>query len=324
MNKVLVTGGSGFVGREVVRQLKERGCFVRVMARARHDNPAVDDWFMADLVQPATLNGVGAGMDTLIHLAGYAHTTSKPYPEEVEKHRRINLQGSCDLVAEAIRNGVERIVYVSSVKAGGESSTDCLDENSERLPQEPYGQLKREAEQQVLARCEKAGVHVAVIRPALVYGPGVKGNIAAMLQAIDRGRFPPLPDTHNRRSMVDVRDLAHALLLAAETPAANGRRYIITDNEAYSTRRMYEALITGLGQALPKWNVPGWLFRALGKAGDLLEVTTGRAMPVNSTLVNRLLESACYRSVRAEQELGFVPRYRFEDAVPGMVSYEAE
>ncbi len=320
MQRVVVTGGCGFVGREVVAQLNQRSCYVRVMGRQRCSALAVDDWFIGDLEKPESLAYIGEGVDTLIHLAGYAHATSRPYPEEVEKHRRINLQGSCLLVEEAIRNGVKRIVYVSSVKAGGESALDCLTEENERPPSDPYGQLKREAEQNIFAMCKQANVHVAVIRPALVYGPGVKGNIAAMLRAIKRHRFPPLPETHNHRSMVDVRDLANAILLAAECDRANQKTYIISDNQVYSSRRMYEALVAGLGEKPPSWYVPAALFKFLGKAGDALEWVTRRAMPVNSTLVSRLLESACYQSVRAEQDLGFVPRYRFEDAVPGIVA----
>lgn len=320
MQTVLVTGGCGFVGREVVRQLKARGCLVHVMARQRCEQLEADDWLIADLEQPESLHQAGQGCDTLIHLAGYAHATSRPYPDEVARHRRINLDGSCRLIEAAIRNGVRRVVFISSVKAGGESATDCLTEETERTPKDPYGQLKREAEQKILAMCADAGVHVTVIRPALVYGPGVKGNIAAMLRAIDNGRFPPLPETHNHRSMVDVRDLARAILLAAETDTANQRIYIITDNQAYSSRRIYEAMVAGLGKSTPRFTLPAWFYRLAGRSGDLLEAITRQQMPINSTLVDRLLESACYRSVRAEQELGFVPQHRFEDAMPAIVS----
>jgi nucleoside-diphosphate-sugar epimerase len=120
--------------------------------------------------------------------------------------------------------------------------------------------------------------------------------------------------------MVDVRDLVRAILLAAERPAANGRAIIITDGEDYSTRRIYAAMRTAFGKPVPRWSVPAGLLRGLGKAGDGIEALLGRPAPFNSALCSRLLDSACYRSTRAEQVLGFRPEYRFEDTLPEMVT----
>jgi nucleoside-diphosphate-sugar epimerase len=324
MQNVLVTGGTGFIGRILVAELRRRHCRVRVLARIeRPDLCAADEWFCADLDTPATLAGAARGCDTVFHLAGYAHATSKPYPEEVERHRRINLAGTQAVLEDALSARVERFVYVSSVKAAGEDAGHCIDETTDIEPTDPYGRIKRECEQLVLSACAAQGVHAAVIRPALVYGAGVKGNIAAMAAWIRKGIFPPPPDTSNIRSMVEVRDLVVALLAAAERPQARGKAYIITDGEAYSTRRVYLALRQALGKPAPRASVPAWLLRLGGRFGDGLEWLLRRPLPLNSTITARLLDSACYRSVRARQDLDFHPRYRFEDVVMDLQAPDA-
>lgn len=321
MQKVLVTGGTGFVGRVLVAELQRRGCRVRVLARAeRPAFCAADEWHCADLAEPETLAGAAQDCDTVFHLGGYAHATSRPYPEEVERHRRINLAGTQAILADALAAGVQRFIYVSSVKAAGEDPQRCIDETSAVEPSDPYGRIKRACEEQVLAACAGRGVHATVIRPALVYGAGVKGNIAAMAAWVRKGFFPPLPETGNVRSMVEVRDLVTALLAAAERHQARGKAYIITDGEAYSSRRIYLALCKALHKPVPRTSVPVWLLRLGGRSGDTLEWLLRRPLPMNSTIIARLLDSACYRSVRAQQDLGFQPCYRFEDVVGDMLA----
>lgn len=314
MKRVLVTGGTGFIGQRLVAALQAGGVQVRVLAR--HERPdlcAADEWHCGDLADPETLAGMAQGCDSLFHLAGYAHATSKPYPAEVERHRRINLAGTETVLREALRAKLERFVFVSSVKAAGEDAHHCIDEETLQLPSDPYGQIKRACEERIFQAALESGMHAAVIRPALVYGVGVKGNIASLSHWIGRGLFPPVPEVGNVRSMVEVRDLVQAIMAAAECDIANGRTYIITDGEAYSTRRIYDALVRGHGRRPARWSMPGWCWRGLGAIGDGVEKLSGRALPVNGTVVARLLESACYRSQRAERELGFRPHYRFED-----------
>ena len=164
------------------------------------------------------------------------------------------------------------------------------------------------------------GMQVSILRPTLVYGPGCKGNLANLLRWIDKGWFPPLPDTGNRRSMVDVRDVVKAALLAASRDSANGKICILTDGEDYSTRRVYLAIRRALGKAEPAWSLPAGLMRTLGKCGDGLEALLGRPALYNSAMCSRLLGSACYHSVNTETALGFCPGYRLEDALPDMVA----
>jgi len=321
VHKIAVTGGTGFIGSALISALIEQGGSARLLSRASSAAqlaPAIDV-VTGDLDDQAALSALVRGMDCVIHLAGYAHATSKPIPAEIERHRRINLEGTQNLFRCAATAGVRRFVFVSSVKAGGEDAHTCLNEHSARLPVDPYGRIKRETEAWLFEQGARTGVEISVLRPALVYGPGVKGNLAAMLRAIDHQRFPPVAETHNIRSMVSVQDVVAALLAAAARSEAAGQVCILEDGEAYSTRRIYTDMATALGRSIPAWSLPASVLRGLGRVGDLGETVLRRSLPFNSTLATRLLDSACYRSVCAEAALGFKPQQRLEDVLPAMV-----
>jgi nucleoside-diphosphate-sugar epimerase len=248
-------------------------------------------------------------------VAGFAHAGS----DSAGQHYRATLDGTRHLLAEAQKSGVDSFVFISSVKAMREPGSRCLDESAEDLPEDEYGLSRRQAEELVLDAGRRTGMHVSILRPALVYGPGCKGNLLSMLRWIDKGLFPPIPDTGNRRSMVDVRDLVRAILLGAERETANGETCIITDGQDYSTQRIYTAMRAALGKPASTHALPVRLLRALGKAGDAIESITHRPALYNSAMCARLLDSACYRSINAEPALGFRPEFRLEDALPGMV-----
>jgi UDP-glucose 4-epimerase len=319
VSRYLVTGHSGFIGRHIVTELAREDCYIRGLSRqiTPADNDSTVDARTGDITKPATLNGLMRGIDTVIHAAGHAHVTTSGQ----DVHYKTTLDGTRHLLQEAAASNVRRFVFISSIKAMAIPGRDCIDETETGLPQDGYGLARRQAEELVLAAGKQTGMHVSIVRPALVYGPGCKGNLAAMLRWIDRGVFPPVPDTGNRRSMVDVRDLARAVIAAAGRDSANGRTCIITDGEDYSTRRIYLAMKAALGKAVPAWSVPTLLYRAAGRTGDLYEAVLRRPAPFNSAVCSRLLDSACYRSVVAETVLGYHAEYRFEDALPVMVRH---
>lgn len=318
VNRFLVTGCTGFIGSQVMAALLHRGAIIRGLTRQKKPARVPDgvDIFCGDLARPETLSGVATDIDTIIHAAGIAHTLSA----DVGRHRQTTVEGTRRLLAEAKEYGVRDFVFVSSVKAMAEPGDECIDETEIGLPHDEYGLARRGAEDLVLSAGRSTGMHVCVLRPALVYGPGCKGNLASMLNWVGKGLFPPLPDSGNRRSMVDVRDLVNAILLAAERKSAQNRIFIITDGEEYSTRRIYGAMRQAFGLQMPTWSIPVWLLRSLGKTGDLYRKTAGRPALFDSATCSRLLDSACYRSRYAATDLGFRPDYCFEDAVPEMVA----
>jgi nucleoside-diphosphate-sugar epimerase len=279
------------------------------------ENPSIE-LFRADLTRPETLRDAAKSIDTIIHAAGYAHAAGG----SPGVHTQVTLEGTRHLLEEAEKCGVQSFIFISSVKAMPEPGVDCMDETAAGFPEDEYGLSRRRAEELVLEAGRRTGMHVCILRPALVYGPGCKGNLAGMLRWIDRGLFPPVPDTGNRRSMVDVRDLVRAVMLAAEKESATGKTCIITDGEDYTTRRIYTGMCEALGKSVPEWSVPVPVLRTLGKVGDAFEAVLRRPVPYNSRTCSRLLDSACYRSVHAASSLGFRPAFKLEDALPAMVA----
>jgi len=141
-----------------------------------------------------------------------------------------------------------------------------------------------------------------------------------MIAAIDRGWFPPLPETGNRRSMVHVDDAVQALMLAADTAAAVGNIYLVTDNQIYSTRQIYEAICGALAKPIPRYSVPAWCMSLAAMAGDLVRMTTGVNVPLTRAALRKLRSSACYSAEKIRRELGYQPLYTLYSALPEMVA----
>jgi len=189
----------------------------------------------------------------------------------------------------AVVAGVKWFVFVSSVKAGVDP------------PEGVYGQTKREAELKILEIGQQSGVHVSIIRPSLVYGPDVKGNLALMQRGIRQGWFPPLPETGNRRSMIHVDDLVRAILLVAEDKRANGEIFIATDGVEYSSCEIYKTMCQVLDKSVPNWSVPKFLFDLVGKLSSNFKYK-----------VNKLLGDEYYSSEKL-QSLGFKAQRSLRD-----------
>ena len=315
----LVTGGSGFLGRALCARLQERGATVRVVARRAAEGPW-DSHVAADLATSALPAEALDGVDTIFHLAAKAHAGSASADDD--EHWAVTVEGTRRVVNAAARASVRRFVFVSSVKAAGDGGDALVDEEFDPCPVNAYGRAKREAEKIVLRTAADAGMHAAVLRPALIYGPGWKGNLSRMFRAVEAGRFLPPPETGNRRSMVHVADVAEAALLAAGREQAAGRVYILADGEPYSTRRIYEAMCRAVGRTPLPWHVPRPLLQVAARTGDVLGRAGRRGVPFDSGALDRLLGSAWYDASRARRELGWLPSRTLEEALPEIAASE--
>jgi UDP-glucose 4-epimerase len=328
-----VTGATGFIGRRLCARLRGSGASVIGLARRASPRAAaapVDAWVEGDLGDDAPLS-LPKGIDTVFHLAGKAHALSEVAQDDAE-YARINTEGTRRMLEAAKEAGVRAFVFFSTVKAVGEgprtenggprtevgfSSRASATQNAAAETvlatrfasgwDTPYGQSKRAAERLVL---EGGYVpHPVVLRPSLIYGPSPKGNLEKMITAVRRGRFPPLPETGNRRSMVHVDDVIDAALVVARSPAAAGGTYIVADNEPFSTRQLFEWISEAVGQPVPRWSVPMWTMCVLGRVGDLIGRLRGRRFVFDSDALEKLTDSAWYSSEKLQRELGWVPRH---------------
>lgn len=263
------------------------------------------------------------GVEAVFHLAGKVHALTERTTDEDEYHR-VNVEGTRRLVAAAREARVRSFVFLSSVQAMGDTASVCVDETVPPRPATAYGRSKLEAEGLVLDE-DNGLAHAVCLRPPLVYGPGQKGNLHRMIDAIYHGRFPPLPDVGNKRSMVHVRDVVEAALLAAARSEANRRCYIVTDGHAYSSREIHTAIAGSLGKRMPAWYVPLGALRVMAAAGDLIGRMRGHRIVFDSNALEKLLGSAWYSSERISRELGFRATVDFVHALPEIVSlYRSE
>ena len=322
----LVTGGTGFIGQRLVLALCRSGAAVRVLTRRRPDSverirsEGGVSFFSGDLSDHSSLRGLCEGVENVFHLAGLAHTEARGREGYAEEQWRTTVGGTENLLAEA-EGRVRNVVYLSSVKVMGAGGDREIDEMFAPHPEGSYGTARLAAESRILEFGKRQGVQTSVLRLSMVYGAGCKGNVPRMIEAVDRNRFPPLPDTGNRRSMVHVDDVVQAALLAARNPRSAGQVYIVTDGRVYSTRQIYVWICHALGKTVPGWTVPVGLLRAAASAGDLIGAVRGRQFVFNSDVLDKLAGSAWYSSRKIKEELGFRPACNLEDSLPEMVTY---
>lgn len=320
--KTLVTGASGFIGRHLVERLLRKGCSVRVLV---HKSTLPAEWpahvevVVGDVCDLWAMKAAAVGCKTVYHLAGKAHALTEVSSDD-SVYRALNTGGTSHVLEGAVAGGARAFVLFSSVKAMGEGGSRCLDESFDGSPETPYGRSKLEAEHMALGIGRRTGLHVTCLRFPLVYGAGNKGNLFQMIAAIDRGVFPPLREIGNRRSMVHVIDVVQAAVLAAETPAANGQCYIVTDGQFYSTRKLYELICGALGKPIPWWHVPQWTLRGLGKAGDVIGRISGKRFLFDSDALDKLIGMAWYSSEKITHQLGYQPSITFPEALPELIA----
>ncbi len=309
MTRLVVTGASGFVGRRVCARLIESGH--EVVAVVRDARAAVPP----DVAHTVHIGDIGAHTDwraalapgdAVIHLAARAHQGDDAAARE--DFQRINVDGTRALAAAAAAARVAQLVFVSSAKVYGERSPLAGDGAPHAFtvddtpqPSGPYGESKLAAETLLRERCGAAGIALTVLRPPLVYGPGNKANLHALLRAIARGVPLPLASIRNRRSLVHVDNLADAIACAVDT-AQGLRCYTVADVDL-STPDLVRALAQGLGRAPRLWPCPIGALRLLGRL-------TGR-----TGAIERLTESMLLERARVMRELGWRPRVELTSAM---------
>lgn len=313
LGKCLVTGGRGFLGSRLLSLLQQEGHQVRVVLREPATLPGSPEVCFGSLGQSGRnfpYREALAGIDTVFHLAATAHTHA------VASQYRSDCDASLELARQAHLQGVRRFVFVSSTKAMADPGSIKRDESWVDWPTDSYGYWKRTAEQRLLD--EIAVPHLAIVRPCLIYGVGVKGNLRKMINAVHRGYFPPLPETGGERSMVDVSDVARALLFTAVHNDANRNPLIVTDGHAYTAYGIYCDIRKALGLSpVPPFTIPLPVFKLSGLVGDMAR-NIWSGCPVSSEAIDRLTGAAAFSSERL-CNLGWMAAKNFHDELPAIV-----
>jgi len=241
---ILVTGATGFVGGALVRRLATDPAYeelvVAVRSRTELRIEGVRQVQVGDLLPTTDWGPSLQGVDTVVHCAARVHVMQDDSTDPMQAYREVNVNGTLSLARQAAEAGVRRFVFVSSIKVNGESTQLGSPFTADDVPGplDPYGVSKLEAEKGLRDIEVQTSMEVVVVRPPLVYGPGVKANFAAMMRWVERGIPLPLGAIHNARSMVALGNLVDLLVTCQKHPAAAGHTFLVSDGQDVSTTEL--------------------------------------------------------------------------------------
>lgn len=271
MGLIMLTGATGFVGRSVCESLAGAGRQVRAVVRKpgrlKEIGAGCLETVVGEIGPETNWDDALAGVDSVVHLAARVHVMADKAVDPLAEFRRVNTAGTLHLARQAARAGVRRLVYLSSVKVNGEATAPGrkFTAADSPAPLDPYGISKMEAEQGLAAVATETGLEVVIIRPPLVYGPGVKGNFARLLALVERGVPLPLALVDNRRSMVALGNLVDLIITCLDHPAAAGQTFLVADGEDLATPELIRRLAQAMGRPARLWPLPVSLLRLGGR-----------------------------------------------------------
>jgi nucleoside-diphosphate-sugar epimerase len=261
---ILVTGASGFVGCQLMKRLADQPS-VAVWGAVRAGMESDHSGF----VSVGEINGdtdwseALLGQRVIVHTAARAHIMDDKAADPLTEFRKVNVAGTLNLARQAASAGVERFVFLSSIKVNGEQTKpgQYFKAEDEPAPEDPYGISKWEGELGLLKVAEETGMEVVIIRPPLVYGPGVKGNFASMLRLVAKGFPLPLGAIHNKRSLVALDNLIDLIITCIDHPAAANQVFLVSDGTDLSTSELLRQVGSAMGRPARLLPVPAGLMQ---------------------------------------------------------------
>jgi nucleoside-diphosphate-sugar epimerase len=303
--RVLVTGALGFIGKHLRTYLERYGCEIIGLDKAASKDEVSKNIFRADILKSDLANFL-CDTDVVIHLAGRVHIMRETSSDPLSEYREINVDGTIRLANAAIKAGVKRFIYLSSAKVNGETSlpNKPFKEEDQPNPSDPYSVSKFEAEVYLRSLFKGSDMDVIIIRPPLVYGPGVKANFAELIKWIERGFPIPLGCVKsNKRSFVSVANLVDFIRICLNHQKASNEIFFVSDDEDISTAELVKRLA-----------------KAMQKRAKLLPVPVSflkcGAMIINKRqYISRLLDSLQVDITKAKSLLGWKPPQNLDEAL---------
>jgi UDP-glucose 4-epimerase len=314
MTRVLVTGATGFIGGVLCEALARADYLVRGALRTDRAVPVAvaEKVIVGDINSTTDWTQALHGVDLVIHAAARSHVLH-PAQSSANLYFETNERGTQRLANVAAQMQVTRFIYLSSIKANGEeTSARAYTPSDEPSPQDDYGLSKWHAEQQVAAAAEHAGMEAVIVRPPLVYGPGVRANFLRLLRWVDHGWPLPLGAVRNTRSLVNVWNLCDFLLLVLKHPSAPGRTWMVSDGEDLSTPDLIRRIGTAMDRRVRLLSVPvGFLQLSAGLVGRRGELA-------------RLCGSLAVDIAQSRAQLGWSPCVTVDEALQRTVAWYLE
>ncbi|ELA8076916.1 SDR family oxidoreductase [Vibrio alginolyticus] len=293
---VLVTGASGFIGKQLLKKLDLS--LVKALGRDLPINFPCSQFYKYDIDSITDYSEALCDIDTVVHLAARVHVMNDDAIDPLEEYREVNTYGTVNLARQAAMSGVKRFVFISSIKVNGESTRPGhpFSHDDECLPQDFYGQSKAEAESELFKLSKETGLEVVVIRPTLVYGPGVKANFASLMSLVKKGA--PLPFgciNGNKRSLVSVNNLVDLIVTCLEHPKAVNQVFLASDDHDLSTSEMVREMAFAFGKRTWQLPIPVFCYKLIGTLFN------------KKDMVDRLLGSLQVDITHTKQTLNWEP-----------------
>ena len=309
--KALVTGASGFIGSFLLSQFKDSN-EISLRPVYRNDNHlAYKKKILIENIDSNTnWNSALEGIDSVIHLAGRAHFLKKTSSNSSTEFKSINIDGTANLANQAASAGVKRFLYLSSIKVNGEETFpgEPFKPDNEPSPVDEYGKSKLEAERQLINISTKTEMDFVIIRPVMVYGPGVKGNLLSLLKWISRGLPLPLGSTKNLRDLVSVHNLVDLIFLCLTHPSAANQIFCVSDDEPISTSYLVNKMSKSFDRSIINFPISPYLLKIL------LQL-------INRSDISQKLISSLEVDIKKTKELlDWEPTYSFDEAINSTVS----
>lgn len=328
--KVLVTGANGFVGKVVCAQLLEQGYQVKAVVRQAFTRPqwlAINKAANIDLsvfnnkenFQLCVIDCIDeqtvwdkhlSDVDVVIHLAARVHVMQETAADPLTQYRMTNVASTKHLAEQAQQAGVKRFIYISSIKVNGELTIDhAFTEIDIANPQDPYGLSKFEAEQVVEEVAQQGRMQYVIIRPSLVYGPGVGGNFLKLMQGVKRSLPLPLKNIANQRSMIFVSNLANLIITTVSHPHAANQVFLAADNEALSSGQIIQQIANAFAKPARLFTIPQPLLTLIAK------------LVGKQAYLQRLTSSLLVSNAKAKQLLAWQPPVNVNTAIVQTVNW---
>lgn len=311
--RILVTGANGFVGSRLILSKSPSSSFqFRAVTRGKFviSTPDVEVVEVADIGPFTDWSAALNNIDIVIHLAARVHVMDDASIDPLLEYRAVNVGGTLNLARQAAVAGVRQFIFLSSIKVNGEETApgEFFSENSKPNPLDPYGISKYEAEEGLKEICSQTGMEYVIIRPPLIYGPGVKANYLRLVHAVQKGFPLPFGCINNKRSMLALDNLIDFIVLVATDPRAANQTFLLSDGQDLSSKELVTKIALAFGIAPRVLPMPTVLLKVLG-------VLLGKR-----AAVDRLLGSLQIDSSKARQLLDWIPPVTVDEGISRTVN----
>ncbi|MBF0265331.1 MAG: NAD-dependent epimerase/dehydratase family protein [Gammaproteobacteria bacterium] len=316
MLRILMTGSSGFIGNYLGKYLLSSDSNYEVINTYRNDIQGVtikekNAFIIGEINSQTNWQQALQNIDVVIHLAARVHIMQEISNDPLQEFIETNSRGTINLAQQALKSGVKRFIYLSSIKVNGEETINrafTADDNN--ISKDPYAYSKHLAEQELLTLAKQSNLEVVIIRPPLVYGPGVKGNLQRLITLVKK-EFPlPLAGIENQRSIVGIENLCDFIQTCIHHPAAINEIFLVKDKEDISTTTLIKLLARAMDKKVRLFYLPKkillWIFSIIGKENE----------------ISRLLGSLQIDITKNKQRLNWEPKISTIEGLKDMIKHQ--